>query len=136
MAMNLQDCVNDLLIRGLDDDIQASEVASVTMLVGGAATQDEVREMSLRLIREVVQQGLMDVGDTVGIGYDPNLLALYKRVDFRPWKLPFKEAMDRVEREWNALGRNPSLGEICWLVNTEKGKELGKELHRRKKSAP
>ena len=124
----MQDCVNNLLIEGLVDDVGAYWVASVAMQVGGASTQAEVREMSLQMIREVVQQGLMDIGDTVGIGYDPNLLALYKRVEFRPWKLPFKEAMDRVEREWRALDRDPDLGEICWLVDTEKGKELARQL--------
>jgi hypothetical protein len=124
--MNVQDAVNDLLLRGLDDDIQASEVASVVMRVCGAATQDQVRELSLGLIREIVRQGLMEVGDIIGIGFHPS--RRYASVRFQRWDLSFEEGMERVAREWRALGRNPSLGEICWLINTERGNEVARQL--------
>jgi hypothetical protein len=127
MAINLQDCVNDLLIRGLDDIIQAAEITSVAMQVGGAATQDEVRDLSLGLIREVVHLGLMELGDIVGTGiYNPTLKVEIGK--FQRWDHSFEEAMERVACEWRALGRNPSLGEICWLCNTEKGNEVARQL--------
>src|SRR5258707_496482 len=120
--MKLQDAVEDLLVRGLDDDIQAAEVASVVMRLRGAATQDEVRELSLELILEVVRQGSMEVGDIIGIGFHPT--RRYESVRFQRWDLSLEEGMERVAREWRALGRNPSLGEICWLVNTDRGDEV------------
>ena len=124
--MNIQHCVNDLLMRGTDDLIQASEVASVAIAVGGATNQDEIREMSLAMIREVVRQKFMEIGDAIGIGSHPT--HVFERVDFSPWAIPFEAAMERVAREWRALGRNPNLGEICWLCNTDKGNEIGNRL--------
>jgi len=124
--MNLQHCVNDLLMRGTEDLIQASEVASVAIGIGGAVNQDEVREMSLEMIREVIRQRFMEIGDAIGVGSHPT--HVYERLDFRPWGVPFEAAMERVAREWRALGRNPNLGEICWLCNTDQGNEIGKRL--------
>lgn len=51
---------------------------------------------------------------------------------FCMWNLPIEECLNRVEREWNALGRNPSLGEICWLQNTDKGNALGEKLFKQR----
>jgi hypothetical protein len=132
--MSIQRCVNDLLMRGADDLIQAAEVASVAIEVGGATTQEGVLEMSLEMIRHVVQRGLMEIGDALGVGSHPTCVHAF--VQFQPWNLPFEEAIARVEREWHALGRNPTLGEICWLQNTSKGREIGEELHRRRKLTP
>ncbi len=58
-AMRLQRCVDDLLVRGTVDVIQAAELAGVAATVGGAATQDDIREMALDMIREVTQQEFM-----------------------------------------------------------------------------
>ncbi|MFH0888582.1 MAG: hypothetical protein V1871_05170 [Planctomycetota bacterium] len=132
LKMNIQNCINDLLIRGTEDIIQAAEVASVAITVGGAKSQDEIRDLSLELIRNVVQQGLMEIGDAVGIGHHPTYV--YERVDFRVWDLSFEAAMARVEREWKALGR-PNLGDICWLRNTEKGNELSEQLLKQRGSS-
>jgi len=115
--MNLQRCLYALLERGALDWVYAGEVASVAKFTGGANTEDEIREISFVLTREVVQQGLMEIGDLLGEGGR-----------FRKWDVSDQEALERVEREWIALGRNPSLGEICWLQNTCKGNEIGKSL--------
>jgi hypothetical protein len=113
--MNLIACINEILLLGLDDWIQASEIASVTRTVGGAATHDEVRQLSLEIIRKVIKDGLMAVGDVTEKG-------------FHVWELSADDALERIEREWTALGRNPSLGEICWLSNTEEGDRLARRM--------
>jgi hypothetical protein len=33
---------------------------------------------------------------------------------FTPW--PDEDGVDRVMREWTALGRDPNIGEIAWLA--------------------
>ena len=115
--MNLQRCIYALLEHGADDWVYAAEVASVAKFTGRANTEDEIRGLSFALIREVVQQGFMEIGDLLGEGGR-----------FRKWEMSDQETLERVEREWIALGRNPSLGEICWLQNTCKGYEIGKSL--------
>lgn len=113
--MTLQACVDDLLRRGIGDWIQASELAWVVMYTCGAATDAEIQAMSVDLVREVLQQGLMKIGDVTRDG-------------FREWNVPVSEAVSRVEREWAALGRSPNLGEIFWLENTEKGDQRAQQL--------
>jgi len=108
-------------MRGCDDWVNAAEVTSVAKFTGHAQSEDEIRSVSLKLIREVVQQGLMEIGDLPDEGRRLKL-----------WPMTSQECLDRVEREWNALGRNPSLGEICWLQNTDKGDALGEEAFKRR----
>ncbi len=110
-------------MAGCDDWVDACEVASIALHEGEAKSQDEMRELSLESIQRVVRQGLMYLGDLT-------------REGFRKWAGPTEECLARVEREWKALGRGPTLGEICWLQNTSKGNELGEELHGRRKNAP
>lgn len=37
---------------------------------------------------------------------------------FSEWGLLVEETMARVEREWVALGREPTLGDVVWFVNS------------------
>jgi hypothetical protein len=110
-------------MSGCDDWVNVAEVTSVAKFTGQAQSVDEIRELSLKLIREVVQRGLMEIGDLPDQG---------RRL--RLWPMSPQECLDRVEREWNALGRNPSLGEICWLQNTDKGNALGEELFKQREA--
>jgi hypothetical protein len=119
--MTIQDCINDLLMRGCDDWVDVAEITSVAKFTGHARSEEEIWDLSLTIIREVVQQGLMEIGDLPDQGGRLNL-----------WPMTSEECLDRVQREWHALGRNPSLGEICWLQNTDKGNALGEELFRQR----
>jgi hypothetical protein len=125
--MKYQMCIDDLLVRGCDDWVDACEVASVAIEVGGAKAESDIRELSLELIRNVVQQGLMELGDVDVAG------EWESKEGFRKWDLPIQESVNRVEREWNALGRNPTLWEVCWLQITDKGRERGEQLLKQRK---
>jgi hypothetical protein len=50
-------------------------------------------------------------------------------VEFVPWQLTIPEALARIEREWRALGRDPSLGDICWFNNTPAGNERARQTY-------
>jgi len=122
--MNIKLCIDELLMSGADDWVLAAEVAWVAESTGGAKTPDQIRDLSLRLIRELLQQGMMEIGDLSE-----------EAPHFRKWNLPMEEALERVEREWKALGRLPDLGDICWLQNTVKGNKLGKQLLKQRESS-
>ena len=111
---SLQLCIDNLLMRGTDDWIDASEVAGIAFEVGGAKSTDDVRLLALAVIRHVVQEGLVEVGDVTTDG-------------FRRWSTSTNECIERVEREWNALGRNPRLSEIAWFQNTAAGDLRGQK---------
>jgi hypothetical protein len=115
--MTIKQCIDDLVMRGCDDWVDACGVASVAIQIGHAKSAKEIRDLSLKIIHEVVQQGLMESGDLPEEGRRLKL-----------WPVKPHECLDRVEREWNALGRNPTLWEICWFQNTDRGNALGEEL--------
>jgi hypothetical protein len=111
----LNACIEDVLDRGLDDWIDITEVASVAKTVGGAVTDAEIQELSIEIIRSVIQEGLMEVGDVTTDG-------------FHRWGLSPDEALKRIEHDWGALGRWPYIGDICWLSNTEEGDKRARQL--------
>ena len=49
----------------------------------------------------------------------------YKHADpdgeFEPWSLSVHETVDRINRESDAVGRDPNIGDILWFTSTEKG---------------
>jgi hypothetical protein len=120
--MRIQRCVDDLVKRGADDWIQAAEVAWVAKSIGEASTDTDVRDLALELIREVVQHGLMEIGEVAADA-------------FRKCPLSPEEALSRVTREWMPLSGLPDLGDVCWLCNTEAGNERGEELLRQREAS-
>ncbi len=117
--MSLHNLVEELLRRGLDDWVDATEVAWVARSVGGATSEAEVRDLSLRVLRELLGRDLMDVGMVTETG-------------FTAWKIPVDQALQQIESEWLALPKGPDLGDICWLNLTKKGSiEAGELLSKR-----
>jgi hypothetical protein len=114
----IEQCVKELLIAGSDDWVYLAEALRIIESVNAEAALD-VKQLTLEVLGEVVQRGLMEVGDLPGQGCRLKL-----------WPLTPQECLARIEREWDALGRSPSLGEICWLQNTDKGDALGEQLRR------
>lgn len=103
-----------MLLAGLDDFVDAAEVAYIAKAFGGATTNIEVRHFSIEMISKVIENNLMKVGDL-------------KRDGFYPWDLSNEEIIKRIEHEW-ALGSWPGLGEICWIANTEEGDRRARQF--------
>jgi hypothetical protein len=110
---SIEACTQEILERGLDDWIQAAEIASVAKSIGGATTEASIRTLALELISAVVSTGLMKPGDLTAEG-------------FREWDLDEEQALARITREWK-VGQLPGLGEICWLSNTTSGDQRAKK---------
>jgi hypothetical protein len=108
--MKIDTLLDKLVISGVDDWIMACEVASVAKFEGRASSESDSRNLSIQLIQEVLERGLMEIGDVTEGG-------------FRTWNVSIEEAMERVQREWLALPEGPNLGDVCWLANTKKGDE-------------
>lgn len=118
--MMLQACIDDLLVRGLDDWIQAAEVASVSRTTGGAQSDEASRELSFRLIRKLLEDGLAVPG------------MVDEQEGFLPWGIPLNAAMKRIESSWSTEPGGPGLGEVCWLNLTEEGHAQAQGLWSRK----
>jgi len=69
----------------------------------GIADEAYVRTAALRIVEDLLGRGLEAVDLVAGGGCIP-------------WgeKEP-KQVICRIEREWDDLGREPNIGEICWF---------------------
>jgi hypothetical protein len=65
----------------------------------------EIRWMTLELIRNLLVTGTAMAGSLA-----PDVRRL------RPWALTPDQALARITREWDELGRAPRVGEIVWLA--------------------
>ena len=69
----------------------------------------EARFKTLELLRKLLIEELIYAGD-----YDDN-------ETFEGWKLSPKDVIERIELEWEALGRKPNIAEIVLFTTTKKG---------------
>jgi hypothetical protein len=119
MSKSMQRCIDALLVAGKLDWVPMPEVAWIAKDVGGAKADDDIRRLSLDLIRELVTSGLMEIGD-LPTAKGARQLSI--------WTGTREEWLGRLEREWLALGRNPELGDLGWLQNTLNGDEIANRL--------
>jgi hypothetical protein len=131
-----QECIDDLLMCGCEDLSSAAWVASRVREVGGVKSSDEIRELSFKLIEYLVSNGLVELGYNDCAGpRDPDFTG--ERIGFHKWNLANEDSLNRMKREWLALGRNPDMWDICWLRNTPAGNAIGEELlKQREKNLP
>lgn len=113
----LEHCVTELIKSGAVDWVSSAEVAGIAAEDGGAHADEANRELSLRMIAEVVRRGLMELGEL-----DP------ARRDFRAWQSSPDESLSRVARAWPRSGPKPGSGDVCWLRNTSAGNRQVKSL--------
>ena len=76
-----------------------------------------VQRRTLNVLRPLLEEGLVQAGHPAPDG---------RR--FVPWPLPAAEVIGRTKREWDALGREPNIGDIVWFTTTEKGDRAVREL--------
>lgn len=75
-----------------------------------------VRAASLEVVEDVLEEGLMRPGFATRGG------------GFEVLRKTHCETLERVEREWDELGRAPDVGEGIWFDLTEKGEERARKL--------
>ncbi len=79
---------------------------------GDRADPLEVRRFTLRLVQDLLESGLVQAGFPTPDGSG-----------FEPWSLGPSAVIDRINSEWNALGREPNIGEVVWFSTTQKGEK-------------
>ena len=107
---------HSILAEGLVDSIGLWEVVRRVRRHNATASDDGVRSITLQVVRDLLSAGYMRTGQPLHDG------------SFVPSAETPAEAMRRIEAEWMALGRDPDLGDIVWLSNTEKGNEVARAL--------
>lgn len=99
---------------------------------------ESVRRKTLNVIRDLLDAGLIEAGFfswTIGVPENmrPDEAIQFVKdnqnaVEYHPLNLRVDETIQFIEKEWDALGRRPSGGDICSFRATPKGERLAKEL--------
>jgi hypothetical protein len=98
----------DILIIAHEDAIGLWHVIDIVHDAFPGASHHDIQEVTLRIIRNLLDQGLVQAGFPDGRRFDA-------------WKQSSAETVTRIKAEWDAIGREPRLGEIVWFNTTEKG---------------
>lgn len=121
--MNHLTPLEDLVVGGLDDWADAGWVLQ-SVWPPGETDRARLRDLTLELIAEVLQSGLMVAGDIVG-------------GEHVPWHGSAGDALRRITSEWLDEWRDeiPTPGAIVWLANTAAGDEVAHAVLAREEGA-
>ncbi|MBP0030535.1 hypothetical protein [Roseofilum sp. Guam] len=113
-----------LILEASQDDVGIWEIIYKLSFAFPQSNEDERKVMTLEIVREYLENGLMELGD-----FECNN---EKGYEFKLWNLDIDSAIDRIDTEWSQLGTEPSVGDIAFLITTEKGdREADKILQRK-----
>jgi hypothetical protein len=90
---------------------------------------EEIRHKTMEVLRPLIEAGLICPGwpKLTGRGFEPWIFLTYDRNDpkkkiNRILTQSVDEAMDLIDKEWKALGQEPTIGDVAWFFITDKGK--------------
>jgi hypothetical protein len=103
--MTADDALESLVEECREDHVGLWRLVRTVRHDLGASGAQDIRAVTLRLVRGLLQQPGIQVGHPAPDGRH-----------FLPWGLPAEQALSRIEREWTALGREPGIGEVAWFT--------------------
>ena len=92
-------CRSAVLQSAKGDWVQAAEVAGIVRAYATEAV--DVRQVAIDVVRRLLQEGRVRVGQRAGEGLEP-------------WALAAPDAIAKIESEWQP-GVTPGLGDLFWL---------------------
>ena len=106
---------DEIVARGQADWVHFPEMYWLVSKWSSAKALDPRQEL-IRVLRKLVSSELVRVGTVT------------QSEGFVPWGLMEDETVERVLREWDALDRRPTPGDVCWLANTPAGDVVAERL--------
>jgi hypothetical protein len=106
--MLAEELLQDFAEEGREDHVGLWEIVRAVREDLGVSDTAEVRQVTLDLIGGLLRRYGMEAGRPA-----PDWR------NFLPWGLSPEETIRRIEAEWLALGRDPSLWEIVWFNNPD-----------------
>lgn len=89
---------------GADSDLGLWWIADDLRLLRPEASEDELRHDTLRALRPLLSEGLLQAVDLLPGG------------TYLPWEGSVDEQLARIDSEWTRLGRAPDIGDIVWFI--------------------
>lgn len=106
--MTLKEILDSLVEECQEDHVGLWRIVNAVRFDLGSTDPEQTRALSLRLVRNLLQERGVQVGWP-----DPD------GRHFLPWDVPPDQAIHRIENEWVALGRDPNIGELAWFTSAE-----------------
>lgn len=113
-----QEILDEIVVRGLRDDVQLPELASLLVMRGHNRDETALREAVLQVVKELLVRGWVRLGDLSGTG---------ERIDFEPWSGSIDEALLRLAGRLGEQGWLSYLG-VAWLRTTPAGDERASQF--------
>lgn len=101
--VNLRKLEEEFLVEAGQDYVGLWQLVGAVRRKLQVSEPSEVRRLTLLLVRDLLASGLQAVALTSDGGCVPWL------------KNDVQSVINRIEREWSALGREPNIGEIVWF---------------------
>jgi hypothetical protein len=111
--MRREEVLEDLVEEGREDFVGLWEVIRYVREDLEVEDDAEVRRVTLGLAEEMLKRHGMLAG-----------VPSRDWGDFLAWDLPPDQVIRRIEAEWLALGRDPSLWEVVWFIAPERARWL------------
>jgi hypothetical protein len=102
--MLLDEVVERFVEEGRDDHVGLWQLVRAVREDLGLRDPVEVRAATLDLVRVLLAEHGIEAGFPAPDGRG-----------FLPWSSRPDETIDRIARGWDALGRDPNIGEIVWF---------------------
>jgi hypothetical protein len=105
--LSCEDVLDALSAECREDHVGLWQIVNAARQDLGSTTPADTRAVTLRLVRGLLGERGMQVGQPAPDG---------RR--FIPWGLAPDQALRRIEQEWSALGRDPDIGEVAWFTSS------------------
>jgi hypothetical protein len=103
----------DILHSCYDDHTGLWEVIRMVQRHAPGLDGRALMDTALRCIKDLIETDLVELGAPTADGRG-----------FSRWNLQPGESLSRIEDEWTALNRHPTIGEIVWLNTSARGDQL------------
>lgn len=101
----------DILAWSIEDSVSLYFISSFVKKKYNSNNSSFIKRKSLENIKNLLEEKLVIAGD------------LTKDNEFVSWKMSIDEILQKIERDWNNLGRDLYMYELVWFEITEKGKK-------------
>lgn len=114
----------DRILEASDTDVGLWQILSSLRSTFPKANKKEIKIMTLEVVREYLKSGLMEIAM---LSYSNE-----KKWHFKICDLDIDKIIDRIDNEWSQLGTEPGIGDIAYLITTDKGDQEAHKISQRK----
>lgn len=115
----------DRILEASDGDVGLWQILSEVRSIFPKANEQERKVITLEIVREYLNSGFIELAM---LEYNND-----NKLEFKICDLDIDSAIHRIDREWSELGTEPSIGDIAYLITTDKGDQEADRISQRTK---